>query len=163
MPVLTEEMKRVVRQQRLGYVATVSSDGHPNVSPKGSLTVWEEDRLVFADIESPRTIRNLESNPNTEVNVVDPGVRKGYRFSGVAKVLRTGELYWKVVEHYKAEGADIRRVRAIVVIELSAATPIISPCYLTGLAEDEVRAIWTEWHRKSEQKMVVDLVPPNDF
>jgi hypothetical protein len=67
------------------------------------------------------------------------------------------------VEHYKAEGADIRRVRAIVVIELSAATPIISPCYLTGLAEDEVRAIWTEWHRKSEQKMVVDLVPPNDF
>lgn len=153
----------MVRQQRLGYVATVSSDGHPNVSPKGSLTVWEEDRLVFADIESPRTIRNLESNPNTEVNVVDPGVRKGYRFSGVAKVLRTGELYWKVVEHYKAEGADIRRVRAIVVIELSAATPIISPCYLTGLAEDEVRAIWTEWHRKSEQKMVVDLVPPNDF
>jgi uncharacterized protein len=163
MPVLSEEMKRVVRQQRLGYVATVSADGRPNVSPKGSLTAWEGDRLVFADIESPHTVRNLEKNPNTEVNVVDPGVRKGYRFTGTAKVLRSGELYWKIVEHYKDEGADIRRVRAIVVIDVTAAIAVLSPCYLTGLTEDEVRAIWTEWHRKAEQKTVVDLIPPNDF
>ncbi|MCI4373541.1 MAG: pyridoxamine 5'-phosphate oxidase family protein [Thermoplasmata archaeon] len=163
MPVLTDEMKRIVRQQRLGFVASVSADGHPNVSPKGSLTVWDGDRLVFADIESPRTIRNLASNPNTEVNVVDPAVRKGYRFSGVAKILRTGELYWKILEHYKEEGADIRRVRAIVVIDVTAASPVVSPCYLTGLTEDEVRAIWAEWHRKADQKTVVDLIPPNDF
>jgi uncharacterized protein len=163
MTVLTEEMIRVVRQQRLGYVATVSPDGRPNVSPKGSLTVWEGDRLVFADIESPHTIRNLEKNPNTEVNVVDPGVRKGFRFTGTGRVLRTGDIYWKVLEHYKGEGADIRRVRAIVVIDVQTAAPVVSPCYLTGLTEDEVRAIWAEWHRKSDQKMVVDLVPPNDF
>jgi uncharacterized protein len=163
MAVLTEDMKRVVRQQRLGFVATVSPDGRPNVSPKGSVTVWEGDRLVFADIESPHTIRNLESNPNTEVNVVDPGVRKGYRFSGVAKVLRSGELYWKILEHYKVEGADVRRVRAIVVIQVSAASAVVSPCYLTGLSEDEVRALWTEWHRSSDKKTVTDLIPPNDF
>jgi len=163
MAVLTEDMKRVVRQQRLGFVATVSPDGRPNVSPKGSVTVWEGDRLVFADIESPHTIRNLEANPNTEVNVVDPGVRKGYRFSGVAKVLRSGELYWKILEHYKVEGADVRRVRAIVVIQVSAASAVVSPCYLTGLSEDEVRALWTEWHRSSDKKTVTDLIPPNDF
>ena len=163
MAVLTEEMKRVVRQQRLGFVATVSADGRPNVSPKGSVTVWEGDRLVFADIESPRTIRNLEANPNTEVNVVDPGIRKGYRFSGVAKVLRAGDLYWKVLEHYKSEGADIRRIRAIVVIDVTAASAVVSPCYLTGWTEDEVKALWSEWHRKSDLKMVVDLIPPSDF
>lgn len=163
MPVITDDMRQLVRQQRLGFVATVSGDGRPNVSPKGSVAVWEGDRLVFADIESPHTIRNLESNPHTEVNVVDPSVRKGYRFSGTAKVLRAGDLYWKIVEHYKAEGADIRRVRAIVVIDVTAAAPLVSPCYLTGLTEDEVRAIWANWHKKSDQKMVADLVPPNDF
>ena len=163
MPVLTEEMKRVVRAQRLGYVATVSADGHPNVSPKGSLAVWDDDHLVFADIESPHTILNLESNPRTEVNVVDPELRKGYRFSGVAKVLRSGDVYWKILDHYKAEGADIRRARAIVVIQVTSAGPLVSPCYLTGLAEEEVRALWAEWHRKSSEKMVVDLIPPNDF
>jgi predicted pyridoxine 5'-phosphate oxidase superfamily flavin-nucleotide-binding protein len=163
MAVLSEDMKRVVRAQRLGYVATVSSDGRPNVSPKGSVAVWDDDHLVFADIESPHTIRNLESNPRVEVNVVDPGVRKGFRFSGTAQVLRTGDMYWKILEHYKAEGADIRRVRAIVVITLEAASPVVSPCYLTGLTEDEVRALWAEWNRKSSDKLVVDLIPPNDF
>jgi uncharacterized protein len=163
MPVLSDDMKRMVRSQRLGYVATVSAGGLPNVSPKGSVTVWDDDHLVFADIDSPHTIRNLESNPNTEVNVVDPAVRKGYRFTGVAKVLRSGDVYWKVLEQYKGEGADIRRVRAIVLIKLSAATPVVSPCYLTGLSEDEVRALWAEWHRKAKDKTVVDLIPPNDF
>ena len=163
MPALTEDMKRVVRAQRLGYVATVSPDGRPNVSPKGSLTVWGDDHLVFADIESPHTIRNLGTNPNVEVNVVDPAVRKGYRFTGTGKVLRTGDPYWKILDHYKAEGADIRRVRAIVMIEVQSASPVISPCYLTGLTEDEVRALWSDWHRKAGDKMVVDLIPPNDF
>jgi uncharacterized protein len=163
MPVLSDEMKRVVREQRLGYVATVSSDGRPNVSPKGSVAVWDNDHLIFADIESPHTIRNLEANPHVEVNIVDPGVRKGFRFAGTAKVLRTGDQYWKILEHYKSEGADIRRVRAIVVIAVEAASPVVSPCYLTGLTEDEVRALWAEWHRKASDKTVVDLIPPNDF
>ena len=34
-PILTPDMKRVVREQRLGFVATVCSDGTPNLSPKG--------------------------------------------------------------------------------------------------------------------------------
>jgi uncharacterized protein len=163
MPLFSDDMKRLVQKQRLGYVATVSPQGRPNVSPKGSVTLWGDDHLVFADIESPRTIRNLEMNPNIEVNVVDPEVRKGYRFTGTAKVLREGDRYWKVLEHYKAEGADIRRVRAIVLIAVNAAAPLVSPCYVTGLTEDEVRALWAEWHRKSSDKMVVDLVPPSDF
>lgn len=163
MPVLTEDMKRVVRAQRLGYVATVSPEGRPNVSPKGSLTIWDDDHLVFADVESPHTIRNLEGNPHTEVNVVDPGVRKGYRFSGVGKILRSGDEYWKVLEHYKGEGADIRRVRTIVLIDVQAASPLVSPCYMTGLTEEEVQGLWGEWNKKSSQRTVVDLIPPNDF
>jgi uncharacterized protein len=163
MTVLTEEMKALVRYERLGYVATISPDGSPNLSPKGSLAVWDDDQLVFADIESPRTIRNFASNPHTEVNVVDPFTRKGFRFRGTGRVLRSGAEYWKVVEHYKAEGADIRRIRAIVLIKVIEAAPLSSPVYLLGLDEAEVRRIWEEYHVKSLQKTVIDLVPPNDF
>jgi uncharacterized protein len=161
--VLTDDMKRVVREQRLAYVATVSADGRPNVSPKGSFSVWDDTHLVFADIESPNTIRNLTANGLTEVNVVDPFTRKGYRFQGKATVLRSGDVYWKVVEHYKSEGADIRRVRAIALIEVTNAAPVVSPVYLTGLTEVEVARLWEEFHSKSKQKMVLDLIPPNDF
>jgi len=44
MGVLTEDMKRVVREQRLGYIATVCPDGTPNLSPKGTTAVWDDDR-----------------------------------------------------------------------------------------------------------------------
>src|SRR5579863_5320917 len=97
MGTLTEPMMKSVREQRLGYVATVAADGSPMVSPKGSLTVWDPDHLVFADIESPHTVRNLESNPRTEVNVVDPFTRKGFRFTGTGKVLHAGSKFFEIL------------------------------------------------------------------
>ena len=80
MTVLTPEMKRLVDVQRLGYVATVCPDGTPNLSPKGTTAVWDDDHLVFADIRSPGSVANLRENPTVEVNVVDPIARQGYRF-----------------------------------------------------------------------------------
>src|SRR5215207_1222536 len=79
---LTDDMKRIVLEQRLGYAATVCADGTPNLSPKGTTTVFDDDHLMFADIHSPDTVRNLQRNPAIELNVVDPIVRKGYRFKG---------------------------------------------------------------------------------
>ena len=52
-----------VRGHRPALVATVSPDGMPNVAPKGSLTVLDDEHLVFADLVAGRTSRNLSSIP----------------------------------------------------------------------------------------------------
>jgi uncharacterized protein len=78
MAKLTSDMQRVVLEQKLGFVATVCPDGSPNLSPKGTTTVWDDNHLLFADICSPQTVRNLVDDARIEVNVVDPTVRKGY-------------------------------------------------------------------------------------
>jgi predicted pyridoxine 5'-phosphate oxidase superfamily flavin-nucleotide-binding protein len=161
--VLSEPMMALVRHQRLGFVASVAADGSPNVSPKGSLTVWDEHHLIFADVDSPHTVRNLKVNPRTEVNVVDPFSRKGFRFAGKATVYHAGPLYFQALDRYKAEGSDIRRVRAIVLIEVLHAAPLVSPVYGAGFSEDEVRRLWEEYYSRSAKKTVVDLTPPNDF
>ena len=75
---LTADMKRVVAEQRLAFVATVCPDGTPNLSPKGTISVWDDEHLVFADIRTPGTITNLRKNPAVEINVVDPFAHKGY-------------------------------------------------------------------------------------
>jgi predicted pyridoxine 5'-phosphate oxidase superfamily flavin-nucleotide-binding protein len=72
MAKLTEEMKELVKRQRLGFVATVCPDGTPNLSPKGTVSVLDDEHLIFADIRSPGTVSNLRTNPNVEVNVVRP-------------------------------------------------------------------------------------------
>jgi len=64
---------------------------------------------------------------------------------------------------YKREGADVRRIRAIVLIEVQHAAPLVSPVYLLGLSEDEVRRLWEEYQVKSLDKTVIDLIPPADF
>jgi predicted pyridoxine 5'-phosphate oxidase superfamily flavin-nucleotide-binding protein len=141
MGLLTSDMKRVVGEQRLGFVATVCPDGTPNLSPKGTTAVWDDDHLVFANIRSPTTIANLRRNASTEINVVDPFSRKGYRFKGVASVFESGALYDKVIAFYKDRGV-VSVIREVVIVRLQSAQPIDSPVYDLGLTEDEVRARW---------------------
>jgi predicted pyridoxine 5'-phosphate oxidase superfamily flavin-nucleotide-binding protein len=141
-------MKRVVEEQRLGFVATVCPDGTPNLSPKGTTAVWDDDHLVFANIRSPGTISNLRQNASVEVNVVDPFVRKGYRFKGVASILESGSLYDKAIAFYLARGSRVSAIREIVVLRVHSAQPIDSPAYDFGLSDDEVRARW-ERHYQS--------------
>src|SRR5882672_1473575 len=141
MGVLSADMKRVVEEQRLGFVATVCPDGTPNLSPKGTTAVWDDDHLAFANIRSPGTLANLRHNASVEVNVVDPLLRKGYRFKGVASVLESGPLYERALAFYKARGAS-NPIREIVLVRVQRAQPIDSPAYDLGLTEDEVRALW---------------------
>jgi len=144
---LTADMKRVVGEQRLGFVATVCPDGTPNLSPKGTTAVWDDDHLVFANIRSPGTLANLRQNANVEVNVVDPFLRKGYRFKGVATVLESGALYDKAIAFYKERGSMVSAIREVVMVRVQSAQLIDSPAYDLGLTEDEVRARWERYYQ----------------
>jgi len=163
MAALTDEMRRLVKEQRLGDVATVSPEGAPCISPKGSLTILDDDTLVWADINSPRSIRNLASNPLVEVMVVDHLSRKGVRFAGQGSVVPENANYWKALESYRAEGSNISRIRTVVAIVVTDAELIRSPIYDTGISEEEVRALWVEYFRKANLRTVTDLIPPRDF
>lgn len=134
MAILTADMKRVVHEQRLGFFATVCEDGSPNVSPKGTTYVLDDDRLLFADIRSPGTVTNIRRGSAVEVNVVDPFVRKGYRFKGSATVHEPGSrLYEDGLELLRRAGSTlVERVKAIVVIDVREARPIVSPAYDEG-------------------------------
>jgi predicted pyridoxine 5'-phosphate oxidase superfamily flavin-nucleotide-binding protein len=143
---LTEDMRRVVEEQRLGFAATVCPDGTPNLSPKGSTAVWDDDHLIFADIRSPRTVENLRHNPAIEVNVVDPISRKGYRFKGTGAVLVEGDRFDEAVEFYRERGTT-NQIRAVVLVEVERALPLTSPAYDLGLTEEEVRERWERHHK----------------
>jgi uncharacterized protein len=143
---LTADMKRVVSEQRLGFVATVCPDGTPNLSPKGTTAVWDDGHLVFANIRSPGTLANLRHNPSVEVNVVDPLVRKGYRFKGVATVLESGALYDQVIAFYTARGVT-GPIREVVLVRVESAQAIDSPAYDRGASEGEIRARWESHFR----------------
>ena len=152
---LTPDMQRVVLEQSLGFVATVTPDGRPNLSPKGTTTVFDASHLMFADVASPQTVANLASNPSVEVNVVDPIVRKGYRFKGHAVVYTSGDAFEEAIAVLRERGFTTKRerIRSMVIIEVTDAAPLISPAYDDGTSEDVIAARWLQ--------RVTELHPPD--
>jgi predicted pyridoxine 5'-phosphate oxidase superfamily flavin-nucleotide-binding protein len=163
MPILTDDMKRLIREQRLGFYATVCADGSPNVSPKGTTYVLDDDHLFFADVRSPRTVENIRRGSLVEVNVVDPFVRKGYRFKGPAVIHEPGtSRYAEGVERLRETGSSLAgRVRAIVVVEVREARAVVSPSYDDGTFDEaDVVAIFRERFARLHGDGPVRAAPP---
>jgi uncharacterized protein len=139
---LTSDMRRVIEEQRLGFVATAAPDGTPNVSPKGTFVVLDDRTIALGEIRSPATMRSLRANPRIEVNFVDPFVRKGYRFAGMATVVERDEPGFDMLLP-NLRSALTHRIRAIVTIAVTKALPLSSPAYDEGTTEPELRRAWT--------------------
>ena len=145
MGLLTNEIKNLIEQQKLGYVATVSPDNTPNLSPKGTISVWDDEHLVFADIKSPQTMKNLEKNPSLEINVVDPIARKGFRFKGTGTILSSGQEYDKIISYYSKMGIK-SKIGRVVLIKVSSVNNVTSPLYDLGYTEEEIKKRWREYY-----------------
>jgi len=142
---ITEKIRKFVSQQKLGFVATVSPNGTPNLSPKGTISVLDENTLVFANIRSPQTIENLEKNPSIEINIVDPFSRRGYRFKGTAKIISDGEEYNKIILSYRQNGIQTT-IKSIVIVNVKQILEVTSPLYDVGYTEEELRIKWKKYY-----------------
>jgi hypothetical protein len=118
MVVITEEMREVVEGQRASYVATATKDGRPNVSPKGTLRVLDDQTLVFADLFSEKTRRNLQENPQIAVTVADEKRFVGYQFRGTAELIDKGPLFDAMAEELKNHPMNLPKARYLVKIRV---------------------------------------------
>jgi len=141
--IIESKIKDFVNFQKLGFVATVNSDNSPNLSPKGTVRVWDDENLVFADINSPRTIENIINNNSIEINVVDPIKRKGFRFKGNAKIISSGNLYNEIVDYYKKNGTK-NKINSVVIVKIDQVIEVVSPLYDLGISEKEISEKWTK-------------------
>ncbi len=146
MVIITEEIKNFVNFQKLGYVATISADNTPNLSPKGTIVILDESHLVFADIHSPQTVENLKRNPSIEINVVDPFSRRGYRFKGIAEIISSGDKFNKINTYYKESGIK-NSIKAIIIVKIEKLSELLSPLYDLGYTEEELKDKWKKHYR----------------
>lgn len=134
----------LIAQFSLGHIATVTPDGVPAVSPKGTFLVLDDTTLAFGNIRSPGTVTNLRANPACETGFVDPFTRKGVRIAGQARIVpddsdEFAELLPKWQEVW-GELAD--RISDIVVIDVTRSRPVSTPPYDDGATEDEMIAAY---------------------
>ena len=140
-----DKIKNFVNFQKLGYVATISSDGTPNLSPKGTITILDDSRLVFANIRSPQTIVNLDKNSSIEINVIDPFSRMGYRFKGTAKIISDGDDFQKILTFFEEKGIK-SKISDIVIVNVESFSEVTSPSYDLGQKKDDLVKKWKQYY-----------------
>ena len=162
MGVLTRDMQRVVRERPVGFVATVSADGAPEVAPKSTVTVWDDDHLVFMeDMFSHRTVANLLRNPAVEVVVVDEVTYRAYRFTGRATILTDGPVFGRVMSFFRdryGSQAALPRVKRIGLIKVQRAAPL-RPIYDTGASRDDAADRYIEYHGLVRRRVPGEAAP----
>jgi len=98
MAKLTKEIKDLIESNRIAYVATVDKNGAPNVSPKSTFSILDDETFVFAEIMSTRTRENLLNNPRIALYFYSADTSRGCQIKGKAEMLNSGELYEEMLE-----------------------------------------------------------------
>jgi len=105
---------------KLAWVATASKDGTPNVTPKGSLKLLDEHHVLFADLFSLKTRKNLLENNKVAVTVVDAATGKGYQIKGTAEVTSSGPLFGETAASLKEAPRELPPLQHVVKIEVES-------------------------------------------
>ena len=170
---LDADMIAVIRAAHLCFAATVAPNGRPNLSPKGTIGVWDATRLFFLDIASPNTRANLAHQPWLELNVVEQLSRRGYRFSGPAATYGPGTAeYADAVRRVYGDSTPQNAPISVVLLTVEHAAPLLSPAYWRGLDETTLRSQWAtrraaldaefEAHLAQIPPTRIDERPPNE-
>jgi len=119
MVVLTQKLKDFVsRPEVTKILATVGEGSLPNIGPKGSIRVFDDESLAYAEVTGKQHYRNVQRNPAVAIACVDWQTRDGYRFLGEAELHPSGEVYDRVAAQLLSMGykpvAGVRvRVQAV--------------------------------------------------
>jgi len=142
---LNDDMRAVIEAAHLCFAATVTADGRPNLSPKGTIRVWDDMHLFFLDIASPGTRENLTRSPWMEINVVEQLSRRGYRFLGRAEWHGEGsEVYAEGMRRVFDATIANQPVPGVVLLSVERVAPLFSPAYWRMSDENAIREIWRE-------------------
>ena len=159
MAIINEDMREVIQRAMLSYVATICEDGSPNLSPKGSVMVYDDDHLIFMNQNSPATFANLRRDPRIEINSVDVFRRRGYRFKGKARILPLGDpaFEWLKQKLIGLNGPQYPAHEAAL-IDVEKALPVLSPVYQWGHAsEDDLAPSYAARYMKAAELTPADL------
>ncbi|MEM7733755.1 MAG: pyridoxamine 5'-phosphate oxidase family protein [Pseudomonadota bacterium] len=142
---LNDFAKTLIARFPLGFVATVTPDGRPHLSPKGTFLVLDDVTIAFGEIRSPDTMSNLAHQAMAEVNFVDQWLRKGVRVRGAVRVVETGDEFNALLPKWRDVWGDLAdRINALVLVSADEFREVSTPPYDDGVTEEEMIALYKD-------------------
>ena len=99
---LTNDMRAILASQQIDKVhcpmATASADGWPQIGPKASVFVYDDETLAYWERSRRSALGNLRANPKVAIYYRNPERRDrlpggaAWRFQGIATVYEDGPV-----------------------------------------------------------------------
>lgn len=118
MAKLTDSMKKMLEEQ-LPYLATVTDAETllPNIGPKRSLRLWDDETLIYNENTGRQHLENVKEGSKAAVAIVDWGELDGYRFVGSTEYFTEGEVWDAAVEFAELKGHNPPKAAVLVHVE----------------------------------------------
>jgi predicted pyridoxine 5'-phosphate oxidase superfamily flavin-nucleotide-binding protein len=129
-PRINQAIRDDINNAVLCWLATVDTDGVPNVTPKEIFAAHGEDTIVIADIASTNSVRNIQNHPKVCVSFVDVFRQKGFKLVGSAKVVPPEDPNFSTLgtDLLKMTGRDYP-LRNIIAVRIEKVSRIWAPSY----------------------------------
>jgi predicted pyridoxine 5'-phosphate oxidase superfamily flavin-nucleotide-binding protein len=139
---LTSEIKKYIDRCVLCWLATVSGENEPNVSPKEIFNYYGTDKIIIANIASPQTVQNIKENENVCLSFIDILVQKGFQVKGKAKIVKRSSVDFPGMESIliKMTGG-LFPFASIIAITVDRVKPVLAPRYVFYPETTEVEQI----------------------
>lgn len=107
-------------------LGTVSKNGEPQISPKGSMMVYDKETLAYWERAKRSALENVGGNPNVVIYYNNQTKRLRWRFHGKAKVYEDGPVRQDVMDKtIQAElDRDPERLGVAVLIKVDKITEL---------------------------------------
>jgi predicted pyridoxine 5'-phosphate oxidase superfamily flavin-nucleotide-binding protein len=123
---ITEEARNLVAERPIMYLATVDSDGWPNVVPM--LQYWwappeltgNDYTLVVGDLFMKKTVENVRDTGRASFSLTAAEMAPSFKFKGHARYETEGPLFDFAVEKLQAMKPG-KKYKGVVVVEVCAA------------------------------------------
>ena len=93
---ITDEMKEsldtALADRMSCLVGTATKDGRPQISPKGSVLVYDKESLAYWERSLRAALENVAENPQVVIYYNNPEKRVRWRFYGTATVHGSGPI-----------------------------------------------------------------------
>jgi len=103
MNTLNDAMKALLATQ-LPIQATSSKDGLPDIGPKRSLRVYDDNTLIYNENTAGQTLQNINDGSKMAVAVIDREALQGYRFVATPQVFSDGKPFDDAVAFAQEKG-----------------------------------------------------------
>lgn len=139
---LQPKIKKYIDKSVLCWLATVSKDLIPNVSPKEIFTDYQDRFIIVANIASPQTVKNIQQNPNVCISFIDIFIQKGFQLKGSASIIDADNPEFKTMEKLLLQFTGGKfPFSTITKIKIEQSKAIIAPKYLLYPSTTEAEQI----------------------